>query len=181
MREYRKKGLVSLLVRNLIKYVKFPDVYEDGRLISLKEITKDNIDEVLALKVDESQGAFVSSNGDSLAQAYVYPETAFPFAVYEDSTVVGFIMMGYYGAKSYYTLWKFMIDSRYQRRGYGRKALELGIKYLQDRFGVTEIYTGVIPDNTVAKKLYASIGFRETGLNELGMEEMCLELAVVGR
>ena len=74
-----------------------------------------------------------------------------------------------------------MIDSRYQRRGYGRKALELGIKYLQDRFGVTEIYTGVIPDNTVAKKLYASIGFRETGLNELGMEEMCLELAVVGR
>lgn len=145
-------------------------------MISIKPVTKDNIDEVLALKVDESQRTFVSTNGDSLAQAYVYSETAFPFAVYEDLKIVGFIMMGYYEVKEYYTLWKFMIDSRYQNRGYGHKALELGIQYLRDRFGVTEIYTGVVPGNTVAKKLYESVGFKETGLVELGMEEMRLTL-----
>ena len=145
-------------------------------MVSLKEITRDNIDEVLALKVDDSQKRFVSANADSLAQAYVYSETAFPFAVYNDAILVGFIMMGYYEVKSYYTLWKFMIDSRYQNKGYGRKALELGIKFLQDRFGVSEIYTGVVPGNTVAKKLYESVGFAETGLIELGMEEMCLTL-----
>ena len=145
-------------------------------MVSLKEITRDNIDEVLALKVDESQKSFVSTNADSLAQAYVYSETAFPFAVYNDAILVGFIMMGYYEVKSYYTLWKFMIDSRYQNKGYGRKALELGIKFLQDRFGVSEIYTGVVPGNTVAKKLYESVGFAETGLIELGMEEMRLTL-----
>ena len=143
-------------------------------MISLKEITRENIEEVLALKVDESQKTFVSTNGDSLAQAYVYPETAFPFAVYEDSEIVGFIMMGYYEAKEYYTLWKFMIDSRYQNRGYGRKALELGIRFLQDRFNVSEVYTGVVPGNDVAKKLYRSVGFKETGLIESGMEEMRL-------
>ena len=145
-------------------------------LIELKEITSENIDEVLALKVDEGQKSFVSSNGDSLAQAYVYSKTAFPFAVYDNDTIVGFIMMGYYEVKSYYTLWKFMIDSRYQHKGYGRKALELGIKYLQDRFDVTEVYTGVVPGNTVAKKLYKSVGFKDTGLIELGMEEMRLIL-----
>lgn len=145
-------------------------------MINIKEITKENIDDVLALKVDESQKSFVSSNGDSLAQAYVYSETAYPFAVYEDDKAVGFIMMGYYDVKSYYTLWKFMIDVRYQNKGYGRKALELGIQYLRDRFGVTEIYTGVVPGNTVAKKLYESVGFKYTGLLELGMEEMRLEL-----
>ena len=145
-------------------------------LIELKEITSENIDEVLALKVDEGQKSFVSSNGDSLAQAYVYSKTAFPFAVYDNDTIVGFIMMGYYEVKSYYTLWKFMIDSRYQHKGYGRKALELGIKYLQDRFDVTEVYTGVVPGNTVAKKLYISVGFKDTGLIELGMEEMRLML-----
>ena len=145
-------------------------------MVSLKEITRDNIDEVLALKVDEGQKSFVSTNADSLAQAYVYSETAFPFAVYNDDILVGFIMMGYYEVKSYYTLWKFMIDSRYQNKGYGRKALELGIKFLQDRFDVSEIYTGVVPGNTVAKKLYESVGFAETGLIELGMEEMCLTL-----
>ena len=143
-------------------------------MISLKEITRENIEEVLALKVDESQKTFVSTNGDSLAQAYVYPETAFPFAVYEESEIVGFIMMGYYEAKEYYTLWKFMIDSRYQNRGYGRKALELGIRFLQDRFNVSEVYTGVVPGNDVAKKLYRSVGFKETGLIESGMEEMRL-------
>ncbi|MBP5609043.1 MAG: GNAT family N-acetyltransferase [Lachnospiraceae bacterium] len=145
-------------------------------MIRLEEITRENIDEVLALKVDESQRSFVSSNGDSLAQAYVYPETAFPFAVYEDSTIVGFIMMGYYEVKSYYTLWKFMIDSRYQNKGYGRKALELGIRYIQNRFNASEIYTGVVPGNFVAKKLYESVGFEDTGLVELGMEEMRLTL-----
>ena len=145
-------------------------------MITLKEITRDNIDEVLELKVSENQTAYVSSNGDSLAQAYVYPKTAYPFAVYEDSTIVGFIMMGYYEAKAYYTLWKFMIDARYQNRGYGRKALELGIRYLKDRFDVSEVYTGVVPGNTVAKGLYESVGFKDTGLIELGMEEMCLTL-----
>jgi diamine N-acetyltransferase len=145
-------------------------------MINIKEITKENIDDVLALKVGESQKSFVSTNGDSLAQAYVYSETAYPFAVYEDDTIVGFIMMGYYDVKSYYTLWKFMIDEKYQHKGYGRKALELGIQYLRERFGVTEIYTGVVPGNTVAKKLYESVGFKDTGLLELGMEEMRLEL-----
>ena len=143
-------------------------------MIRLEEITRENIDEVLALKVDESQKSFVSTNGDSLAQAYVYPETAFPFAVYEDSTMVGFIMMGYYEVKEYYTLWKFMIDRRYQNKGYGRQALRLGIQYLQNRFNVSEIYTGVVPGNSVAKKLYESVGFVDTGLVELGMEEMRL-------
>ena len=145
-------------------------------LISLRKITRENIDEVLALKVNEDQRSFVSCNGDSLAQAYVYPETAFPFAVYEDSTVVGFIMMGYYEAKKYFTLWKFMIDSRYQNKGYGRKAIELGIQYLREQFDISEIYTGVIPGNNKAKELYESIGFKETGLVESGMEEMRLIL-----
>ena len=145
-------------------------------MISLRKITRENIDEVLALKVSEDQRTFVSANSESLAQAYVYSETAFPFAVYEDSMVVGFIMMGYYEAKNYYTLWKLMIDSRYQNRGYGRKALEFGIQYLRERFSISEVYTGVVPGNTVAKKLYEAIGFRETGLVESGMEEMRLIL-----
>ena len=145
-------------------------------MISIKEITRENLDEVLALSVNESQRTFVSTNAESLAQAYVYSKTAYPFAVYEDSTLVGFIMMGYYEVKQYYTLWKFMIDKRYQNRGYGRKALELGIKFLKDHFDVSEIYTGVAPGNEMAKHLYSSMGFEDTGLVELGMEEMRLKV-----
>ena len=145
-------------------------------LVVLKEITKENLDGVLALSVADDQKSFVSTNAESLAQAYVYSDTAYPFAVYDDDTIVGFIMMGYYEAKEYYTLWKFMIDKRYQNNGYGRRALELGMRYLRDRFNVSEIYTGVIPGNTIAKNLYKSVGFKETGLIESGMEEMRLVL-----
>ena len=145
-------------------------------MVVLKEITRENLEEVLALSVADDQKSFVSTNAESLAQAYVYSDTAYPFAVYDDDTIVGFIMMGYYEAKEYYTLWKFMIDKRYQNKGYGRRVLELGIRYLRDRFNVSEIYTGVIPGNTIAKNLYKSVGFKETGLIESGMEEMRLVL-----
>ena len=141
-------------------------------MINLKLVTKENLDGVLALRVKETQEGFVSSNAESLAQAYVYSETAWPFAVYDDEILVGFIMMGYYEAKHYYTLWKFMIDQRYQNKGYGRKALELGLAFIRERFHPEEIYTGVAPGNSVAKGLYESVGFRETGLLEFGMEEM---------
>ena len=144
-------------------------------MINLRQITKENIDEVLSLRVNDEQKTFVSTNSESLAQAYVYRETAWPFAVYEDDTLVGFIMMGYYDTKQYYTLWKFMIDEKYQNKGYGRQALKLGLDFIKDKFGQVDIYTGVAVGNKVAKGLYESVGFADTGLREFGMEELCLK------
>ena len=144
-------------------------------MVRLEPVTKENLYEVLALRVSGEQERFVSSTAESLAQAYVYGDTAFPFAVYNDGAVVGFIMMGYYVEKGYYTLWKLLIDRERQGRGYGRHALELGTAFLKERFGVKEIYTGVIPENGAAKALYRSMGFEETGLFENGMLEMRLK------
>ena len=79
-------------------------------MIRLQPITKDNLDRVLSLRVKEGQERFVSSTAESLAQAYVCAGTTFPFAGYEENELVGFIMMGYYEAKGYYTLWKLLID-----------------------------------------------------------------------
>ena len=141
-------------------------------MVELRTITKETLEEVLNLNVLEHQESFVSSTMYSLAQAYAYRETAFPFAVYADDSIVGFIMMGYYEAKNQYTLWKFLIDKNHQGKGYGREALIKGIKYLEDRFGIREIYTGVALGNERAKHLYRSIGFKETGLVEDNMEEM---------
>lgn len=132
-------------------------------MVELREITKDNYEECLNLSVAESQKNFVSSNSHSLAQAWVYYNTAFPFAIYANNIMVGFIMLGYYEAENYYTLWKFMIDTKYQNKGYGKRALKLGIDYLVNRFNVKEVYTAYEMNNSVAKKLYTSIGFRETG------------------
>lgn len=144
-------------------------------MVELREITEDNFDEVIELRVSENQEGFVSSVVYSLAQAWVYKETAFPFAIYADEVPVGFVMLGYYKSRNQYTLWKFLIDKHYQNRGYGKEALRLAIKYLVETFGVSEIYTGVALGNAVAKKLYNSIGFVETGVIEDYMEEMRYE------
>ena len=144
-------------------------------MVELREITEDNFDEVIELRVSEDQEGFVSSVVYSLAQAWVYKETAFPFAIYADEVPVGFVMLGYYKSRNQYTLWKFLIDKHYQNRGYGKEALRLAIKYLVETFGVSEIYTGVALGNAVAKKLYNSIGFVETGVIEDYMEEMRYE------
>lgn len=141
-------------------------------MVELREITKDNFEEVMKLRVSEDQEGFVSSIAYSLAQAWVYKETAFPFAIYADEVPVGFVMLGYYKSRNQYTLWKFLIDKYYQNRGYGKEALRLAIKYLVETFGVSEIYTGVALGNVVAKNLYNSIGFVETGVIEDNMEEM---------
>ena len=141
-------------------------------MVELRAVTQDNLEDVLNLNILEQQEAFVSSNAYSLAQAYVYRETAFPFAIYADNTIVGFIMLGYYEDRKQFTLWKFMIDKRYQNKGYGRQALKQGIVYLKDKLGAREIYTGVTLGNDKAKHLYSSVGFKETGLIEDNMEEM---------
>ncbi|MCH5353111.1 MAG: GNAT family N-acetyltransferase, partial [Acutalibacter sp.] len=97
---------------------------------------------------------------------------AYPFAIYADGVMVGFVMLGYYERKNQYTLWKFLIDERYQNRGYGREALGLAVQFLVERFHVREVYTAYISSNSVARDLYASFGFRETGEVEENQVEM---------
>jgi len=66
-----------------------------------------------------------------------------------------------------------MIDKKYQNKGYGKKALKLGIDYLINRFKVQEIYTAYYATNYIARDLYASVGFCETGEingSEIGMK-----------
>lgn len=68
-------------------------------MIELRKITEDNIDEVIALEVGESQKDFIATtNLRSIADAYVLNadgEPAIPFAIYAHGVVVGFLMYTY--------------------------------------------------------------------------------------
>lgn len=151
-------------------------------MIELRDINIRNVDAVLALSVREEQRSFVASNAVSLAEAYAAHRsgcTALPFGIYSDGVLVGFVMFGYKGigdendpavAKENYVLWRFMIDRRYQRQGLGRAALQVSLDYLRGQPAGEGAYCWLSyePENTVAKALYESFGFRENG-------EMCGE------
>ena len=157
-------------------------------MISFRKITWDNYREVLKLKVTEEQDDFIASNMFSLAQSYVAllnddlpPMT---YAICRDEVVIGFIMMFHdtaeesdYSEESYGVL-RFMIDKDYQGQGYGKaafaKALELIRTFPQGE--AVSFYLSYEPQNEVARKLYASFGFVETG--EIDGGEVVARLAL---
>lgn len=146
-------------------------------MVELRAITKENYEAVLALRVSEAQRAFVPTVTEALAQAWVYRDTAYPFAVYADGEPVGFIMLGYYAEKNQYTVWKFLIDEKHQRRGYGREALRLAVKWLRETFNAREVYLGCAHENRAAESLYSAAGFVRTGFEtETGFEmKLCMQ------
>ena len=147
-------------------------------MIRLEEINGKNVWDILRLKVGESQKNFVASNDVSIIEAYIavtHHGKAFPFGIYDGDTPVGFCMIGFGAdddwedapavAKDNYNVWRFMIDERYQGKGYGRAAMKLIMDYIgSEPCGPAEYcWLSYEPENERAKALYASFGFRETG------------------
>lgn len=100
--------------------------------VTLREITADTLGSILNLSVSEDQERFVASNARSIAQAH-FSEHAWFRAIYASEEPVGFVMLYDKPEKGEYSLWRFMIDARYQGRGYGRAALLLVIAHIRTR------------------------------------------------
>lgn len=170
--------------------------------IHLEKVTGDNVKEIVGLRIAKEQKEFVASNQWSLVDAYLSladGEPVFPFGIYNGKTPVGFIMINYFNDWSgykrdawlnsdayrfykdefFYYVWRFMIDKRFQRRGYGREALRLALDFIRTKPCGEAKYSVIsyAPENEVAKKLYASFGFQE--LNEPGYYEDGDEISAV--
>ena len=141
--------------------------------ITLEKITDKN--EVLSLSVSEEQKRFIATNARSLEQAAETP-FAEAFVIRADGAAVGFALLvfedEYEDDLDRYWLWRFMIDERYQRRGYGRAALCEIIRLFESR-GAKNVRLSTKPDNTRALSLYRSAGFLENG--QKNGEETVLE------
>ena len=144
--------------------------------IELKEVNRDNFSEVLKLDVDESQRGFVAPNVKSIAESKVY-DIFHPRAIYKEDELIGFLMYGQDDGKTD-DVWiiRFMIDKAYQGKGYGKAAMISVINEMKARYNKDNIYLSFEPENTVAQKLYESLGFVDTGRVEHGELVYCLEM-----
>lgn len=143
--------------------------------VELREITVENWEECIALRVSEAQRGMVASNVYSLAQAKVQPECV-PLAVYADDTMVGFVMYALDRDDGNWWIYRLMIDERYQGRGYGRAALRCTIGRIRQEPVCPRIMISLKPDNVAARALYRSEGFVETGQRIGGEDVLCLTL-----
>ena len=79
--------------------------------LSLREITSQNFNECINLKVAKGQEKFVAPNSKSIAQAKIYL-TVNPFAVYDEDEMVGFVMFGFDADDKRFYLVRLMIDEK---------------------------------------------------------------------
>ena len=143
----------------------------------LERISQKNVWKVARLKVSEEQREYVASNVESILEAYAVREdgyVALPFALYEEDDLVGFCMLGYGGigddgeppiVEGNYSIWRLMIDSQFQGKGLGKKAMAAIMDYIGTfPCGKAEYcWVSYEEENIVAKELYESFGFRENG------------------
>jgi len=140
--------------------------------VTLREITRANLDAVLSLKVSPAQKHFVASNAESIAEAHYSPGAWFR-AVYAEETPVGFVLLederqepnapenaGIY-------LWRFMIAADHQGKGYGKEALTLAIAQARE-MGGARMNLSYVPGDGSPEPFYRAFGFEPTGEIEDG-------------
>ena len=137
--------------------------------ITLQEISEDNVQSVLALRLAPGQERFVSSVAGSLAEAAEYPQGNPWFrAVHADGLPVGFVMLSWNvepqppEINGPWFLWKLLIDHRHQGKGYGREVVRQIVELVRGQ-GATELLTSHVPGEGGPAGFYARLGFVPTG------------------
>lgn len=147
--------------------------------VALREITTDNWEECIQLKISEDQAGYVEPNVVSLAESRVHP-WMLPLAIYAEDNMVGFVMYSDERDPRLPRYWihRLMIDERYQGRGYGRAAMQAVIARLQQNPDCDEVWVGYVSHNQPAKRFYASLGFVEQGPAPWGDHELVARLTI---
>lgn len=156
-----------------------------GSPVTLREIDRGNLREVLRLKVSPAQEGFVAPNAVSIAQAHFHPEAWFR-AIYAGETPVGFAMLEDWTQnpeeapedwlrEPYVGLWRFMVDARYQSLGFGAQAMAALIAHARSR-GARVMLLSFVPGPGSPEAFYRRCGFSATG--EVSEGEHVMRLAL---
>ena len=136
--------------------------------VNLREITDEDRDKVLALRVAPEQSRFVGSVAGALEDAEEYPEAkAWYRAIYDGEEPVGFVMLSWDVMPvpgkiiGPWFLWKLLIDERHQRRGYG--GLRCQVVEIVRNAGATELLTSYTTGEGEPWPFYERLGFLPTG------------------
>ncbi|WP_167553169.1 GNAT family N-acetyltransferase [Evansella clarkii] len=133
--------------------------------ISIQELTVKNLYKCLELKLAEDQVDRIAPNVYSIAESKVDPNLT-PYAIHLDEEVIGFVMTENDPneiEERKYWIPRFMIDLSFQRKGYGKEAMQQVIDMLKKNDDCHYIGLSTEPDNYSAIRFYESLGFINTG------------------
>jgi diamine N-acetyltransferase len=138
--------------------------------VTLRVIDESNRALVEALRVSKDALRFVDGVPESLEEAAAYDPRPWVRAVYRGAEPVGFVMLADDDPTCpwRYYLWRLLVDTRFQGRGFGRAAVDLVAAYVQTRPGGDELVTSVAHygderDAGSPLDFYLRCGFERTG------------------
>ena len=146
-------------------------------MIRLIDIDETNFFAARALSLREDQRRFLDSPLGILARGYAYRnERARVLAVADEGAVVGLLLVKDMDEEpACYDLQQFLIDSRFQGKGYGKAALGLLLDLLRSEGKYADVEVCVHRDNAAALALFFGVGFRDTGYVDPDLPD-CLNL-----
>ena len=144
-------------------------------MIHFRKITEENFSAVVSMKRPEEEH-FVASNVYSLAQAWLYKDAndVYPFAIYHDDILVGFMMLDEDLEERCLMIWRIMFPIEYQNKGYGTQAIQQIIQLAKASGKYDSMILDYVPGNDIAGHVYEKLGFKPTG--EISNDEVVMKL-----
>lgn len=128
--------------------------------VRLVEIGRDNWRDVAAVTPRPDQREFVADPTYYLCLSHYGGEWNC-LAIEFDGRIVGHVMWGIENDEGW--IGGLVIDAAHQRRGIGTAAVEAVSQLLAAIDGIQQLALSYEPENTTARRLYARLGFVETG------------------
>ena len=146
-------------------------------MIRLVEIDENNFGALRRLDVAPEQRRFLDSPLGILARGYAYrAQRARVLAVLAEGEPVGLLLVKDMDEEpACYDLQQFMIDGRFQGRGYGAAALGLLLEQLRQERKYADAEVCVHRENAAALALFRGAGFVDTGYVDPDVPD-CLNL-----
>ena len=128
------------------------------------------------LSVSKEQESYVANTTTILARAYAYRNArSKAFLIQDDETPVGIVLYYDNDDLSEYILSELFIDKRFQRKGYGKVAMELVLEQLKNDGKYNKVVLCYIEGNHAAKTFYENFGFVQTDCDD---DEIIMELKI---
>ena len=145
--------------------------------IQLIDVTEENWLDIARLSVSDEQQAFLDRPIGILARGYVYRRcNARVIGIAGDGRIIGVALVRDLDEEpACYDLQQFMIDRRFQNKGYGTQALKQIINQLQAEGKYTCVEVCVNKADAPALRVYEKVGFADTGYIDDGAPD-CLNL-----
>lgn len=134
--------------------------------LNLVPVTADNWREAVFLTTDPERRIpldekWITSNAYSMLQC-IYDEDWDCRILMDGEKAVGFVFIGFLPEEQRGYLCRYMIDVKFQNKGYGSAFLPLVVDLIREQYKCRDVYTSVHDENLHAKYLYERFGFVRT-------------------